>query len=99
MASFFSKLKEGLKKTRDTWFDSIFGEDRISDEFYDELEESLILADMGVEASTGLVEQLKDRRSKSSRTEAKLKMPLCSLLQSKSPPRNLLCWIPKAVLY
>ena len=59
MASFFSKLKDGLKKTRNSWFDAIFGEDRISDEFFDELEESMILADMGVETSTSLVEALR----------------------------------------
>ena len=46
MANFFSKLKDGLKKTRNSWFDAIFGEDRISDEFFEELEESLILAQM-----------------------------------------------------
>ena len=59
MANFFSKLKDGLKKTRNSWFDAIFGEDRISDEFFDELEESMILADMGVETSTSLVEALR----------------------------------------
>ena len=59
MAGFFSKLKDGLKKTRNSWFDAIFGEDRISDEFFDELEESMILADMGVETSTSLVEALR----------------------------------------
>ena len=59
MAGFFSKLKDGLKKTRNSWFDAIFGEDRISDEFFDELEESMILADMGVETSTTLVEALR----------------------------------------
>ena len=59
MANFFSKLKDGLKKTRNSWFDAIFGEDRISDEFFEELEESMILADMGVETSTGLVEALR----------------------------------------
>ena len=42
MAGFFTKLKDGLKKTRNSWFDTIFGEDRISDEFYEELEESMI---------------------------------------------------------
>ena len=53
-------LKDGLKKTRDSWFDTVFGEDRISDEFFDELEESMILADMGVETSTSLVESLRN---------------------------------------
>lgn len=61
MANFFSKLKDGLKKTRNSWFDTIFGEDRISDEFFDELEESMILADMGVETSTSLVEELREQ--------------------------------------
>ena len=36
---FFEKLRAGLKKTRDNWFDSLFGEDRITEEFYEELEE------------------------------------------------------------
>ena len=26
MAGFFSKLKDGLKKTRNSWFDAIFGD-------------------------------------------------------------------------
>ena len=68
MAGFFSKLKDGLKKTRNSWFDALFGEDRISDEFFEELEESMILADMGVETSLSLVEalrkQIKDQKLK-----------------------------------
>ena len=59
MSNFFTKLKDGLKKTRNSWFDTIFGEDRISDEFFDELEESMILADMGMETTLGLVEDLR----------------------------------------
>ena len=61
MANFFSKLKDGLKKTRNSWFDTLFGEDRISEEFYEELEESMILADMGVETSLSLVEALRQQ--------------------------------------
>ena len=61
MSTFLTKLKDGLKKTRNSWFDAIFGEDRISDEFFEELEESMILADMGVETSTSLVEALRQR--------------------------------------
>ena len=59
MSNFFTKLKDGLKKTRNSWFDTLFGEDRISDEFFDELEESMILADMGMETSLSLVEALR----------------------------------------
>lgn len=57
---FFDKLKKGLAKTRDKIFDTIFGEDRITDEFYEELEDAMIIADMGVATTTKLIAQLKE---------------------------------------
>lgn len=59
--SFFAKIRDGLKKTRDQWFGNIFGEDRITDEFYEELEEALILADTGMETTSFLITELKKR--------------------------------------
>lgn len=51
----FSKLKEGLTKTRDnivSGIDSVFsGFSSIDDDFYDELEETLIMGDIGVVAT------------------------------------------------
>ena len=51
----FSKLKEGLTKTRNNivaGIDSIFsGFSSIDDEFYEELEETLIMGDIGVRAT------------------------------------------------
>ena len=46
----FSKLKDGLKKTRDTLFGSLFVEtdEKINSEFYDDLEEAMIISDMGM---------------------------------------------------
>lgn len=61
---FFEKLGQGLKKTRDAIFGSIsqmFATGEINDELYDELEEQLILADVGAETSLNLVEKLKKR--------------------------------------
>ena len=53
---FFDKIKAGLTKTRDALSDSLSGlfsgGTEIDDDFYDELEESLILADLGVETAT-----------------------------------------------
>ncbi len=53
---FFDKIKEGLAKTRKAMADtlgSVFsGFSEIDDDFYDELEECLILADLGVETAT-----------------------------------------------
>lgn len=60
---FFSKIKEGLTKTRDAMaatLGNVFsGFSELDDEFYDELEESMILADLGVETSTKAVERLR----------------------------------------
>ena len=60
---FFDKIKEGLAKTRDALSDSLgsvfSGFSEIDDDFYDELEESLILADLGVETSCKAVEWLR----------------------------------------
>ncbi|MDY3780785.1 MAG: signal recognition particle-docking protein FtsY [Candidatus Faecousia sp.] len=52
---FFDKIKAGLAKTRDalsdSWNDLFSGGTELNDDFYDELEESLILADLGVETA------------------------------------------------
>ncbi len=62
---FFEKIKNGLKKTRTAMantFGGIFsGFSGENEEFYEELEESMILADMGVETSCKAVELLRER--------------------------------------
>ena len=89
MASFFSKLKDGLKKTRNSWFDAIFGEDRISDEFFDELEESMILADMGVETSTSLVEALRKQiKEQKLKNRGEAREALISLIAQRVAPEG-----------
>ena len=63
MAGFFSRLKEGLTKTRDNivnGIDSVFsGFSSIDDEYYEELEEILIMGDIGVHATTQILDRLK----------------------------------------
>ena len=59
---FFDKIKKGLTKTRDALANtlgSVFSGSEIDDDFYDELEESLILADMGVETAVKATEKLR----------------------------------------
>ena len=60
---FFDKIKTGLSKTRDALSNTLgavfTGFSEIDDDFYDELEESLILADLGVETATKAVERLR----------------------------------------
>ncbi len=60
---FFARLKEGLTKTRDNivkGIDSVFsGFSSIDEDFYEELEEILIMGDIGIHATTEIVERLK----------------------------------------
>ena len=60
---FFDKIKAGLAKTRQALSNtlgSVFsGFSQIDDDFYDELEESLILADLGVETAMKATERLR----------------------------------------
>ena len=62
---FFARLKAGLTKTRDSivrGIDSVFnGFSSIDDDFYEELEEILIIGDIGVSATTEIMERLKEQ--------------------------------------
>ncbi len=74
--SFFDKIKQEFSKTANTISSVFHGFSELDDDFYDELEESLILSDVGVSAATEAVEQLRDcaRREKIRTTdEAKLR--------------------------
>ena len=71
---FFIKLKEGLLKTRKGMSDKIdsilksYG--KIDDELFDELEEILITADVGVDTTLKIIENLKVRVKENKKTEA-----------------------------
>ena len=62
---FFKRLVSGLTKTRDiivAGFDSLFtGYSTIDDDFYEELEEILIMGDIGINATTAILDKLKDQ--------------------------------------
>ena len=60
--SFFQKLKAGLSKTKEGMLknlDSLFGGHKIEEEFYEELEEILIMSDVGAAVSDKIVSQLR----------------------------------------
>ena len=60
---FFGRLVEGLTKTRDnivSGMDSIFsGFSAIDDDFYEEIEETLIMGDLGIQTTMAIVEDLR----------------------------------------
>ena len=75
MAGFFKKLISGLTKTRDnvvSGLNSIFhGFSKIDDDFYEELEEMLIMGDIGVATTKKIIDDLKAKVR-----ELKIKEPL-----------------------
>lgn len=60
---FFSRLVQGLTKTRNnivSGIDSIFsGFSAIDDDFYEEIEETLIMGDLGIKTTSSIIENLK----------------------------------------
>ena len=62
---FFSRLVEGLNKTREnivSGIDSIFsGFSAIDDDFYEELEETLIMGDIGIQTTMTIMEDLRKK--------------------------------------
>ena len=74
----------GLKKTRDTLFGGLFVEngEKIDDEFYEELEEAMIISDMGMATTEKLLGQLRSKlRSEGVHTRTEAKQVMISLLR------------------
>ena len=58
------KLSAGLAKTRNSLnesFNAVFSKSNIDEDFYEELEEILIMADMGVDTTMNVLDELRDK--------------------------------------
>ena len=94
---FFDKIKAGLTKTREALSDSlgsVFMASEIDDDFYDELEESLILADLGMDTAIRAVSRLRHRVNNNNlktveQAREALKEILADMLNVGNPELNL----------
>jgi fused signal recognition particle receptor len=93
---FFEKIKQGLTKTKKALhLDSIFsGFSHLDDEFYEELEEALILADLGMDTAVKAVDTLRRRVKEEKIKEpedarACMKRILCEMLNVGDTAMNL----------
>lgn len=86
--TFFEKLKNTLRNTGGGLLSGLFaGEERINAAFFDELEEAMIVADMGVDVAQSLVEELGtviDEKRIRERSEAKAE--LVTMLEERMQP-------------
>lgn len=91
---FFRRLSEGLAKTRNnivSGIDSIFkGFSAIDDDFYEELEEILIMSDVGINATTRIIENLKEKvkETKTKDPSECRKLLMDSMKEQMSVPLN-----------
>lgn len=91
---FFSKIKEGLKRTKEAIaykLNKLFTGGVLTDDFYDELEETLLTSDIGAETTDTVMDRLKEEIDKNHvRDTAKvrdlLKKILVDLLEENEPP-------------
>jgi fused signal recognition particle receptor len=87
------KIEESLQKTRSGIFSqigSLFQENEVSDELWEELEEALIVADVGMDTTVELVESTRDRVqlegvNRSEDAYLILKQEMVKLLQADEP--------------
>ena len=95
---FFDKIKQGLSKTRSALSSTLgglfTGFSEIDDDFYDELEECLILADLGVDtalkAVSGLRKAVKEQHLKTTEeARVALKQILVEMLNVGDPALKL----------
>ena len=102
----FSRIKDGLKKTRNGIMgrmEGLFARNRFDDEFYEELEEILIGADVGVETTLGVVENLRQKIKENKVKEAHdvqdvLKVLLLDILGRDSQPLHTADKKPTVIL-
>ena len=99
-------IKRGLERSRDTWFSKVthlFDRTTIGEEVWDELEELLISADVGVSTTEKLIGEVKQRvaaekTSQGSLVRSTLKAEMVNILKitSQGAPDNLP--LPKVIL-
>ncbi len=88
MAGFFERLKRGLTKSRSNILenmDELFGESApINDDFYEELEEILVMADVGFPTASAIIEEMQERvESEKILDRARCKTVLIELIKAK----------------
>lgn len=94
--SFFAKLKEGLSKTRNAVFgrldDVFFAFKSVNEELFEELEEVLITADIGVDTSVYIIDELRKSARANHITEpAELKNELKNVISNILNEQNTEC--------
>ncbi|NVJ50366.1 MAG: signal recognition particle-docking protein FtsY [Gammaproteobacteria bacterium] len=90
-AGFFARLKQGLSKTRSGFADGlaslVLGRKQIDDDLLEEIETQLLMADIGIDATTEIIQQLTEQTRRNELSDASALMArLQQLLQAMIEP-------------
>ena len=94
----FARLREGLAKTRDTLLgrvDTLVKETRkIDEDFYEELEAILVMADCGMKATTAIIDELRARVAANKVKDAEVAKEMLKeiMIEQMNIPRPPLRW-------
>ena len=94
----FAKLREGLTKTRDSLMgrvDTLVKETRkIDEDFYEELEDILLMSDCGMKATTAMMDELRRRVSENKVKDADTAKQMLKdiMIEQMDIPRPPLRW-------
>lgn len=91
---FFQRLKEGLKKTSDNIANVFKPTVQVDEDFYDELEETLISADMGFETTEKVIDDLREKVEELGIKDASQckELVMNSLREQMNVPDNAYCF-------
>ncbi|MCL6409171.1 signal recognition particle-docking protein FtsY, partial [Dickeya dadantii] len=103
---FFARLKRSLVKTREnlgSGFIGLFRGKKIDDDLFDELEEQLLIADVGVETTRKIIDSLTEHASRRQLKDAdtlfvKLKEEMAEILAKVDAPLNIEGKTPYVIL-
>jgi fused signal recognition particle receptor len=89
----FDRLKRGLNRTKDVLFtdvDKLFsGRDTLDPELIDTLEERLLMADLGINVTSVILEEMQNRKSNGESLEEKLQQSMLHVLEPVDQPLNI----------
>jgi fused signal recognition particle receptor len=91
--SWFNRLSGGLKKTTDS-LGAVFTKRRLDAETLEQLEEQLILADMGAVAAASIVEEISRGRVNKDISETEIKELLAAAIAKRLEPYAIPFVIP-----
>ncbi|WP_428823125.1 signal recognition particle-docking protein FtsY [Enterovibrio baiacu] len=96
---FFARLKRGLQKTKlniGAGFFGLFSGKKIDDELFEELEEQLLIADVGMDTTTKIIDSLTDKASRRELKDGEalyglLKQEMAEILSKVEKPLEAKC--------